>query len=236
MTAKRSARSHFISQSKEAGKKLLRNNLILFCALMILIFVAPLMDEFGRYISRAALVIVVISGVFAAEYGKRIFNLLIVLGLLVILNMIFSILFPEIILLSITSFTLITLSLILSTIALIFHMSMAETVEKSTILCAVNSYLLMGLVASTLFITLDLFIPNSFMTLERGEGNISSFIYFGFVTLTTLGYGDITPGAPLAKSLSIFVAVAGQLYLVIVMALIIGKFLSTRNRDNIVSD
>lgn len=236
MTAIPSPRNHFISQSKEGRKKLLRNNLILFSALMILIFVAPLMDDFGRFITRIALLIVVISGVFAAEYGKRIFNILISLGLLVVLNMILSILFPEITILSITSFILVTLSLILSTIALIFHMSMAETVEKSTILCAINSYLLLGLVASTLFITLDLFIPNSFMSLERGEGNVSSFIYFGFVTLTTLGYGDITPSAPLAKSLSIFVAVAGQLYLVIVMALIIGKFLSTRNRDNIVSD
>ena len=236
MTANRSAGNHFISQSKEVRKKLLRNNLILFSALMILIFVAPHMADSVRFISRTALVIVVISGIFAAEYGKRIINLLMVLGLLVILSMIFSILFPEIVLLSITSFTLITLSLILSTIALIFHMSMAETVEKSTILCAINSYLLMGLVASTLFITLDLFIPNSFMSLEKGEGNISNFIYFGFVTLTTLGYGDITPSAPLAKSLSIFMTVAGQLYLVLVMALIIGKFLSTRNRDNIVSD
>lgn len=236
MTAKRSPMYHFISQSKEARKNLLRNNLILFGALMILIFVAPLMDNFGRFITRSALVIVVISGVFAAEYGKRIFNMLIVLGLLVILNIIFSILFPEIILLNITSFILISFSLIFSTIALISHMSMAKTVEKSTILCAINSYLLMGLVASTLFVTLDLFIPDSFMSIERGEGNISSFIYFGFVTLTTLGYGDITPSAPLAKSLSIFVAVAGQLYLVIVMALIIGKFLSTRNRGNRDSD
>ena len=94
----------------------------------------------------------------------------------------------------------------------------------------------MGMLASTLFITLDLFAPNNFINLEREAGIISSYIYFGFVTLTTLGYGDIAPGAPLARSLSVFVAVAGQLYLVIIMALIIGKYLNTQNRDNRISD
>ena len=100
MTTKQAPGNHFISQSNETRKNLLRNNLILFIALMILIFVAPLLDEIGRFITRSALVIVVISAVFAAEFGKRTFNMLIALGLLVILTMLLSVLFPEIIFLS----------------------------------------------------------------------------------------------------------------------------------------
>ncbi|MFO7616299.1 MAG: ion channel [Bacteroidales bacterium] len=141
-----------------------------------------------------------------------------------------SYLFPGSKALNIISFLLTTISLIFSTTALIAHVSQAKSVEKSTVLCAINSYLLMGLTASILFISIDLFIPGSFITLEAGSENLSNYIYFGFVTLCTVGYGDITPTAPLARSLSIFVAVGGQLYLVIVIALIIGKFLNTQKQ------
>jgi hypothetical protein len=72
---------------------------------------------------------------------------------------------------------------------------------------------------------MDLFIPGSFSQVDSSEGNYPTFIYFGFVTLTTLGYGDITPDTILARSLSIFTALIGQLYLVIIMAILIGKYL-----------
>jgi len=231
-----SQRNRFISNSKNTRKLLWRNNLILFFALMILIFIVPHMAHFGRLTTRIAIVSVVISGVFAAEYGKRTFRFLFSLGLLVSLNIFFSILFPLNIMLSISSFFLVALSLIFSTAALIFHMSTAEKVEKSTLLCAINSYLLLGVIASSLFIIIDLFVPNSFNSIDAVRGSFNSYIYFGFVTLSTLGYGDITPTAPLARSLSIFTAIAGQLYLVIVMALIIGNYLKSGNRNNKISD
>jgi voltage-gated potassium channel Kch len=112
------------------------------------------------------------------------------------------------------------------TIALISHVASAAKVYSSTLLCAINSYLLIGLTFSILFFLLNLFIPGSFLQLEPGDESLSSYIYFGFVTLTTLGYGDITPDTPLARSLSTFIALFGQLYLVIIMALIIGKYLT----------
>ena len=110
-------------------------------------------------------------------------------------------------------------------------MGAAKSVEKSTVLCAINSYLLMGLTASIVFLMMNFFSPESFMSIEVTKENLSHFVYFGFVTLSTLGYGDITPTAPLARSVSIFVALGGQLYLGIVMALIIGKFLNNQRQN-----
>jgi voltage-gated potassium channel len=46
--------------------------------------------------------------------------------------------------------------------------------------------------------------------------------------MTTVGYGDITPVAPAARSLAILVAVFGQLYIAILISLLVGKYLSTR--------
>ena len=53
----------------------------------------------------------------------------------------------------------------------------------------------------------------------------ADFIYYSFVTMTTLGYGDITPLKSLARSLSIFFSVAGQLYLAFIIATLVGKYL-----------
>ena len=74
-------------------------------------------------------------------------------------------------------------------------------------------------------------IRSVFSQIDFGPGSFSAFIYFGFVTLTTLGYGDITPALPLARSLATFTTLVGQLYLVIIMAFIIGKFLNTKGTD-----
>jgi hypothetical protein len=52
------------------------------------------------------------------------------------------------------------------------------------------------------------------------------FIYYSFVTLTTVGYGDITPNTSAAKVLTIFLCTAGQLYLTVLVGLIVGKYIS----------
>ncbi len=222
--------TYYIIDSPGRIKNLWRNNIILLLALAVLIFIAPLLDHLNTFVGNSTLLIVVLSGIYAADYQKYIFRILLFLGFLVLISMTLSFLFPGSLALDIIPYVLTTFSLIFSTIALVAHVSQAKIVERSTVLCAINSYLLMGLTGSILFLMLDLVAPTSFPGIESGSGSLGSYIYFGFVTLSTLGYGDITPGAPLARSLSIFVALAGQLYLVIVMALIIGKFLNSQNQ------
>ena len=132
--------------------------------------------------------------------------------------------------LNIIPFFLITCSLTFSTVALVGHVGRAVKVDRSTILSAINSYLLIGLSASILFLMLDYAIPESLINIQSGPGSFSYYVYYGFITLSTVGYGDITPTAPLARSLAVFVSLGGQLYLVIVMAMIIGKFLNSQRQ------
>ena len=54
------------------------------------------------------------------------------------------------------------------------------------------------------------------------------YLYFSFVTVTTLGYGDITPANALAKSIVIVIAISGQLYLTVLVAMLVGKYLSIK--------
>ncbi len=214
-----------------SSRSLWRNNLVLLFSLCMMIFILPVLPSEDYLLSRILLALIVISGLVAAEFNRRVFIRLSVLGSIVILMIVINLVFTDSTNIDVISLFLNTFFFIAVTSALIAHVAQAKTVSRSTLLLAVNSYLLIGLTASILFIILDLLIPQSFPQIEFGPGSFSAFIYFGFVTLTTLGYGDITPALPLARSLATFTSLFGQLYLVIIMAFIIGKYLNTKRSD-----
>ncbi len=54
------------------------------------------------------------------------------------------------------------------------------------------------------------------------------YVYFSFVTLSTLGYGDITPGNLLTGTFTYIEAILGQLYLAIMMARLVGLYIANR--------
>jgi hypothetical protein len=56
------------------------------------------------------------------------------------------------------------------------------------------------------------------------------FQYFSFVTITTLGYGDITPVTEVAKAITVLEAVVGQLYLVVAVAWLVGMYVSKKSK------
>ena len=66
------------------------------------------------------------------------------------------------------------------------------------------------------------------------EGNLISsrliFIYYSFVTITTLGYGDISPLTGKAGGLSIIEAISGQIYLVVLVSWLVGMHVSKRSK------
>ena len=220
-----------IRSGKDREKVLLKANIILLVALSVMIFISPVLPKQDHILTRVLLCILVGSGLFAAEFNKAAFRILSTIGTLVILVTLLSLILHESNNLSILTFFLNTLFFIIVTIALVAHVAQAKDVDGSTLLCAINSYLLIGLTLSILFMIMDLFFSGSFEQVDTGAGKFSTFVYYGFITLTTLGYGDITPSTAMARSLSAFTALFGQLYLVIIMALIIGKFLIAKKTE-----
>jgi hypothetical protein len=85
----------------------------------------------------------------------------------------------------------------------------------------------MALMWTFIFVVVETLHPGSFNLPE--DLNIAAtrqFVYYSFVTLTTLGYGDITPITSMARSLCILEAVIGQLYLVVQVAWLVGVHVS----------
>jgi Ion channel len=83
---------------------------------------------------------------------------------------------------------------------------------------AVAAYLLFGLAWALAYEIVDLLGGGAFAGTVSAEPERYHFIYFSFVTLTTVGYGDLTPVHPIARSLAVAEALTGQLYPAILLA------------------
>lgn len=79
------------------------------------------------------------------------------------------------------------------------------------LLAAINFYFLTGITFGFIYTLLNLVSPEAFTFPSSGSWDWPDFIYFSFINLTTLGYGDITPVAPIAKSLVVLEAAIGVL-------------------------
>jgi len=112
----------------------------------------------------------------------------------------------------------------------------AERVTFDKICAALCSYLLVGVIFATLYSLLEFLDPGTFLAggeiISKGDprafygAGLGQAVYFSFTTLTTLGYGDVTGGTPVAKSLSVLEALIGQIYLVVLIARLVGMEIS----------
>lgn len=121
----------------------------------------------------------------------------------------------------------------------------AGSIAADEIFGIINFYLILGFMWAYIYVLVEDISPNSFRlnlpqdALAPGLGRtdllISKFIYFSFVTMTTLGYGDIVPHSELAETLVITEAINGQLYVAVAVAYLLSlhliEFRSTHRGD-----
>ena len=92
---------------------------------------------------------------------------------------------------------------------------------------ALAVYLLIGVVFAFVFALVETAIPGAISNAGSvGEGDIHQYVYFSYVTLTTVGYGDMTPVDPIAASLANLEAVIGQIYLTVLVARLVGMHIT----------
>lgn len=103
-------------------------------------------------------------------------------------------------------------------------------VNLNKILGAICIYIFLALIWSIFYQLLEDLIPGSFNGLSAGlkHTHFNDLVYYSLVTITTLGYGDITPATPLAKALVIIEVIVGVFYIAILVAALVGDFMATR--------
>ena len=125
------------------------------------------------------------------------------------------------------------LSLVMFAAFVLFQVFRAGPVTTYRIQGAIVAYLLIGLIWAAAYGMIYQLAPGAF-TFPQGlrDSRLEhGLAYYSFVTLTTVGYGDIVPVHPLARSLSIAEALIGQLYPAVLIARLVSMELASRRRD-----
>jgi voltage-gated potassium channel Kch len=110
------------------------------------------------------------------------------------------------------------------------HVARGTDINVNRLIGAVCIYLLLGVIWAVAYTAIEIIAPGSFKGFAPtlGRGWDSEWLYFSFVTMTTLGYGDISPVSATAKVLAYFQAVFGQFYIAILVAGLVSGFISGR--------
>lgn len=101
------------------------------------------------------------------------------------------------------------------------HVMTASSITTDTICGAVSAYAILGILWAVIYAIFHHFVPGSFSIPEHMQSAQAMelwTIYFSFTTLTTLGYGDITPQLPAAQIYAFMEAACGQLFLAVLVA------------------
>jgi hypothetical protein len=104
------------------------------------------------------------------------------------------------------------------------------SIDTNKIVGAICIYMLLGLIWAMLYLFIAAVVPGSFNGVSHAPwlDNFATAVYFSFVTITTLGYGDISPVTPLARFLVFMEAIVGVFYMAILVASLIGVRMSDR--------
>ncbi|MEM7143994.1 MAG: potassium channel family protein [Verrucomicrobiota bacterium] len=89
---------------------------------------------------------------------------------------------------------------------------------------AISVYFLLAIVWSIAHTSLERYAPGSYSNVDIVESLRMDMLYFSFVTLTTLGYGDIVPLDPRSQMLAILEATTGVLFLTVLVARLVGEY------------
>jgi voltage-gated potassium channel Kch len=112
---------------------------------------------------------------------------------------------------------------------LLYQVLFTGAVDGNKIIGAICIYMLLAMIWAMLYLLIAQALPGSFNGVPQAPWleNFSTATYFSFVTITTLGYGDILPISPLARFLVTMEAIVGVFYMAIVVASLIGVRLSS---------
>lgn len=113
---------------------------------------------------------------------------------------------------------------------LVLHNIHKREVTIDVIVGSISAYLLIGIMWAFLYQLINLISPGSFLSTvaaDTGSGTID-FFYYSFVTLTTLGFGDIVPVSPVSRSFTALEAVTGVLFTATVIGRVIGLYVAKK--------
>lgn len=203
----------------------------LFFSLLALILVTPLMrsDMPGHAVISLAFIAILISGVHAVSDNLRHGVIALALGLPLIIGYVVSEFVPTRIDTSAVVLTLGIPFFLFVTYRLLMFVVHATKVGKDELFASASAYLMFGFSWAGVYGLVEYFQPGSFTNIGLAADAVwDTLFYFSFVTLTTLGYGDIAPITPFTRHLAILEAITG----VLTLSFLISRLVSLYKKED----
>jgi voltage-gated potassium channel len=108
----------------------------------------------------------------------------------------------------------------------------SKIITPNVITGAFSGYFLIGVLFFFILALLEVFYPDTLSINMHDRNGLDDTLYFSFITLTTIGYGDITPTSQLGQHVAVLEGLFGQFYIAIIMATIVGKFISGKSKKD----
>jgi voltage-gated potassium channel len=212
-------------------------NLQLLVALALLFFFFPFVEDVkgGDIIVSILLSVVLLCAVLAVAESKRVLVIAIVLAIPAIAGRWISHFRPDLV--PPPVFLTAGLVLIAFVVANLLRFVLRAPSVNMDVLCAsLSAYLMLGLLWTVAYWLVDQLTPGGAFAFNTNEGRQSirgfNAFYFSFVTLSTVGYGDITPVSKVARMLAAMEAMTGLLYVAVLIARLVALYSSPKSHDS----
>ncbi len=215
-------------------------NVQLLVALALLFFFFPYVEDVkgGDIIVSILLSVVLLCAVLAVAESKRVLMLAIVLAIPAIAGRWISHFRPDLV--PPPVFLTAGLVLIAFVVANLLRFVLRAPSVNMDVLCAsLSAYLMLGLLWTVAYWLVDQLTPAGALAFNTNEGRQSirgfNAFYFSFVTLSTVGYGDITPVSKVARMLAAMEAMTGLLYVAVLIARLVSLYSAPKSRTDLIN-
>lgn len=129
-------------------------------------------------------------------------------------------------------FALLSIFYLVVTWAIIREVWHTEEVTRNVIFGVMGGFTALGLISFFMLLGIEIAEPGSFSGLDTSNGTTQaqSLLYMAYITLMSIGYGDIVPTTHIAQKATILVGLLGQFYLVIITGVVVGKYINQQKK------
>jgi voltage-gated potassium channel len=197
----------------------------LLVALALLLITAPLVQDmpFGDLVEPVLLTLVMVSAVLAIGGGRRTLIVALVLVLPALAAKWGNHFWPHTV--SLFVYLVLGTAFLLFVVAQLIHFILRSPTVDANVLCAgISGYLLLGVLWTPLYVAAARWNPAAFTMPAGGTMDGFTALYFSFITLSTVGYGDIAPVSKVARMLAPMEAVVGLFYVAVLISRLVAIY------------
>jgi len=195
---------------------------LVLISLTFIVMVASPPQAWSRIVIVSLQALTLLAALLASRAGRRLFRIAAVVAVFAVVAAVGSVIFDTGATSTGAFFILNVLLVATAPVAIARALWRRRTVDLRTVLGAVCIYVLLGMMFAFAYGAINQFGSEPFFA-QTSHATTSDFLYFSYITWTTVGYGDFTARSDIGRAIAVVEALSGQLYLVTIVAVLVSR-------------